>query len=225
MRSRKSATDVKLPRLSNRRTNMLNQSSMWFSQLVCFGVYMNRRRWLTSLQNAARVGIDCPIPLFSCSPRSSPMPQALATHLTTASDLCMLRCSTIKSHGASGSGAMVWARCAAQSSSVLLGPMVGVTTSPVATSKVALKHCVPWRRYAYSGRSTRPGRLGQVGAARSSACMPVFSSVLMTWPPAWATAGACCYPAHTAATWAVQATGASGVALSQDSPRWGGTSA
>jgi hypothetical protein len=87
MRSRKSSTDVKLPRLSNRRTNMLNQSSIWFSQLVCFGVYMNRMRWLTSLKNAARVGIDCHIPLFSFSPRSSPMPHALATHLTNASDL------------------------------------------------------------------------------------------------------------------------------------------
>ena len=87
MRSRKSSTDVKLPRLSNRRTKMLNQSSIWFSQLVCFGVYMNRMRWLTSLKNAARVGIDCNIPLFSFSPRSSTMPQALATNLTKASDL------------------------------------------------------------------------------------------------------------------------------------------
>jgi hypothetical protein len=38
MRSRKSTTDVKFPRFSNRRTTMLNQSSMWFSQLLCFGV-------------------------------------------------------------------------------------------------------------------------------------------------------------------------------------------
>ena len=63
------------------------------------------------------------------------------------------------------------------------GPEVGATTSPVATSKLAIKHCVPWRRYSYSGRSTRPGCIGKVGAARSSACIPVFSSVLMTWPP------------------------------------------
>ena len=90
MRSRKFSTDVKLPRLSNRRTTMLNQSALWFSQLVCFGVYMNRMRWLTSLKNAARVGIDGHIPLCSFSPRSSPMPHALATNLTKASDLCML---------------------------------------------------------------------------------------------------------------------------------------
>jgi len=90
MRSRKSSTDVKLPRFSTRRTKMLNQSSIWFSQLVCFGVYMNRMRWLTSLKNAARVGIDCHIPRFSFSPRSSAMPQALATNLTNASDLCVL---------------------------------------------------------------------------------------------------------------------------------------
>jgi hypothetical protein len=38
MRSRKSTTDVKFPRFSNRRTKMLNQSSIWFSQLLCFGV-------------------------------------------------------------------------------------------------------------------------------------------------------------------------------------------
>jgi len=90
IRSRKSSTDVKLPRLSNRRTKMLNQSSIWFSQLVCFGVYMNRMRWLTSLKNAARVDIDCKIPRFSFSPRSSAMPHALATSLTKASDLCVL---------------------------------------------------------------------------------------------------------------------------------------
>src|SRR4030095_3195139 len=80
----------------------------------------------------------------------------------------------MKSHGASGSVAMVWAICPAKSSSVLLGPIVGATTSPVATSKLAIKHCVPWRRYAYSGRSTRPGCIGQGGAARSRACIPGF---------------------------------------------------
>ena len=90
IRSRKSSTDVKLPRLSNRRTKMLNQSSIWFSQLVCFGVYRNRMRWLPSLKNAARVDIDCSIPRCSFSPRSSAMPQALATSRTKASDLCVL---------------------------------------------------------------------------------------------------------------------------------------
>ena len=71
MRSSKSSTDVKLPRFSTRRTKMLNQKAIWFSQLVCFGVYRNPMRWLTALKNAARVGIDCNIPLFSFSPKSS----------------------------------------------------------------------------------------------------------------------------------------------------------
>ena len=89
-RSRQFSTDVTLPRFSNQRTNMLNHSSLWFSHLVCLGVYMNRRRWLTSLKNAARVCIDCKRPRFSFSPRAASLPQALATSLTHASDLCML---------------------------------------------------------------------------------------------------------------------------------------
>src|SRR5205814_8645987 len=48
MRFRKSATDVKFPPFSTRRTKMLNQSSIWFSQLLCFGVERKRMRWLTS---------------------------------------------------------------------------------------------------------------------------------------------------------------------------------
>lgn len=90
MRSRKSSTDVQFPRFSNRRTTMLNQRSLWFSQLVCFGVYIHRRRWLTSLKNAARVSLDCHLPRFSFSPRSASLSQALAPRLTKASDLCML---------------------------------------------------------------------------------------------------------------------------------------
>jgi hypothetical protein len=90
-RSRRSATDVKLPRFRHRRTTMLSQSSMWCSQLVGCGVYRNRRRWLTSLKHAARVGLDGPLPLVSCSPRASSMPQALATSLPKASDVGVLR--------------------------------------------------------------------------------------------------------------------------------------
>ena len=89
-RSRKASTDVKWPRLSNRRTTMLHQRAIWRSQLMCFGVYMHRRRWLTSLKHAARVGIACPLPLVSFSPRSSPRPPALATHRPHASDVCMV---------------------------------------------------------------------------------------------------------------------------------------
>src|SRR5438309_11506181 len=91
MRSRKSSTDGPCPRFSNRRTPRLNQRSLWFSQLVGFGVAMHRMRWLTSLKHSARVGLDCPLPLCAFSPRSSSMPQARATSLTHASDLCMWR--------------------------------------------------------------------------------------------------------------------------------------
>ncbi len=117
--------------------------------------------------------------------------------------------------------ALVWALGAAQSSSVLLGPMLGATTAPVATAKGAIQHGGPWRREAYAGRSTSPGCLGKVGAARSSACLPSCSAVLMRCPPSWAMAGARCYPSHTAATWAGNATGSSGVALSPYAPRCG----
>jgi hypothetical protein len=90
MRSRQSSTDVKFPRFRNRRTNMRNPSSMWFSPLGCFGVYINRMRWLTSLKNAARVCLDGTIPLFSFAPSSSSMPHVLATSRTKASDVCMV---------------------------------------------------------------------------------------------------------------------------------------
>lgn len=49
-------------------------------------------------------------------------------------------------------------------------------TSPVATSRPANKHCVPWRIYSYSGLSKTLGRIFSVGEARSSACIPVIST-------------------------------------------------
>jgi hypothetical protein len=50
MRSRQSSTDVKFPRFRNRRTKMLNQSSIWFSQLVCFGVYITPLLYFSEYQ-------------------------------------------------------------------------------------------------------------------------------------------------------------------------------
>jgi hypothetical protein len=88
IRSRKSSTDVQLPRLSNRRTPMLNQSASWFSHLVCFGLYRTRRRWLASLKNAAPVDIDGNSPRCSFSPRASALSQGLAPSRTKASDVC-----------------------------------------------------------------------------------------------------------------------------------------
>ena len=77
------------------------------------------------------------------------------------------------------------------SSSVRVGPSVGAMTLPVATSRFAIKHVVPLRMYSNSRRSSRPGRIGRVGAARSSAWMLVFSSVETTWVPCACSAGAC----------------------------------
>lgn len=47
---------------------------------------------------------------------------------------------------------------------------------PVATSKFAVRHCVPCRRYSNSRRSGTPGRIGFAGAFRSNAWIPGFSS-------------------------------------------------
>ena len=43
---------------------------------------------------------------------------------------------------------------AAKSVSVRVGPMLGVTTCPLATSRLAIKLCVPCRSYSNSWRST-----------------------------------------------------------------------
>jgi len=91
MRSRQSAPDVQFPRFSNRRTNMLPQSSIWCSHLLCFGVERTRRRWLASRKNAARVGLDGQSPLCSCSPRAALRSPAWATSLTTAAAFGVLR--------------------------------------------------------------------------------------------------------------------------------------
>jgi len=43
--------DVKFPRYSNRRTKMLNQSSIWFKPTGYVSVLQKRMRWLSSLKN------------------------------------------------------------------------------------------------------------------------------------------------------------------------------
>jgi hypothetical protein len=56
------------------------------------------------------------------------------------------------------------------------------STLPVATSKAAIRVCVPWRRYSNSRRSTLPGTIGSPGAIRSRAWMPVISSMeIVRW--------------------------------------------
>ena len=91
MRSRQSAPDVQFPRFSNRRTNMLHQSSSWGSHLLCCGVERTRRRWLASRKNAARVGLDGQRPLCSCSPSAALRSPAWATSLPTAAAFGVLR--------------------------------------------------------------------------------------------------------------------------------------
>lgn len=71
-----------------------------------------------------------------------------------------------------------------------VGPIDGQITLPVATSKFAMNDKVPWRMYSNSTRSTRPGRTRFVSWRRSSACIPVFSSVLTTCVPTAASSGA-----------------------------------
>src|SRR3989337_2926163 len=76
MRSRRSALEVKLARLSKRRTKMLNHSSIWLSQDVCLGVYTKRIRCAGSDKNAAREAMQCNVQLLPFTPNSS-QPTAL----------------------------------------------------------------------------------------------------------------------------------------------------
>ncbi len=75
------------------------------------------------------------------------------------------------------------------------GPIDGLTILPVTTSRNLLRS-TPGSRggtYSNSTRSTRPGRTGLVSWSLSSACMPVFSSVLITCVPSAASCGASQY--------------------------------
>ena len=63
--------------------------------------------------------------------------------------------------------------------------MEGATTSPVTTLKLAMKHGVPCRMYAYSGRSTKPGFMGNVGAARSRLAQDSTEATQEVWGFRW----------------------------------------
>src|SRR6478609_1878380 len=159
--------------------------------------------------------MDCRMPVLSLTPNSSLMPQRRATRRTSDSDWCVLSRSVAKTHSASGSVATVRSMCAAKSASVRVGPTLGATIRPSTTSKLAIKHCVPWRTYSNSRRSTWPGRIGSVGAARSRAWMPVISSVLTTCPPRATSVGASAYVVHTASICAASAAGSRSRGVSQ----------
>ena len=75
------------------------------------------------------------------------------THRTRLSEPCVLSWSMIRFHGESGCSITVRLQCSRKSSSVRVGPTVGEIDSPVTTSKLAIRHNVPWRMYANSIRS------------------------------------------------------------------------
>ena len=104
------------------------------------------------------------------------MATGVAIGTTGVAEPCVVELSATNTHPASGSVATVRATRPAKSASVRVASTVGAITRPVATSKFAVGHCVPWRMDSCSRRSTRPGLMGNVSAARSTACMPVFSS-------------------------------------------------
>src|SRR5262249_14980078 len=127
----------------------------------------------------------------------------------------MFRLSATKCHRVtSRSEAIVRAIWFTKSSSVRVGPIDGITTVPCATSKLAINVTVPRRIYSNSRRSSCPGSMSRVGCVRSSAWMPVISSVDSPRSPAVAKAGACLYRVVRAAIFT--AASASGSALSQE---------
>ena len=116
---------------------------------------------------------------------------------------------------ANGSVATVCSMCAAKSPSVRVGPSVGAMMQPHQISRLAVRHSVPCRMYSCSRPCTRPGPMGMSGYFRSSAWMPVFSSMLTTWMPCSASCPARSYRSQTASACSRKASGSSGLALSQ----------
>jgi hypothetical protein len=174
---------VKLPRRSSLRTRIENQISISLSreadqgQEACLGVKWKVMRWLASRRNASRVAIDWRTLGFPFSPRSSLMPERVATRRVTASDMEVLRLSQTTCHGAVGAAeANRFARNDTKSASVRVSPMV-LRILPKVTSIVAISAFVPCRIYSNVRRSTCPCFIGKLGPARSRAWTPVISSI------------------------------------------------
>ena len=89
----------------------------------------------------------------------------------------MFKLSTTKIHDALGSVATVRSMCPAKSASVRVGPIVHAINSPVVTQKLPIRVKVPCRVSSNSTRSHRLAIIGSERASRSSAWMPVISSV------------------------------------------------
>ena len=138
---------------------------------------------LGSMRNAFRVATDFSTPRLPFLPRSSAMPHSWATYRTNDSEAWIVRLSATKIQLACGSVATVAAMWTAKSTSVRVACTVGVITSPVATSKLPIRHWVPCRWYSNSRRSSWPGFIRLVGAIRSNAWMPVISSTLTVCVP------------------------------------------
>ena len=122
---------------------------------------------------------------FPLIPKSQAILHVSPIRRTSDCDLWMLSWSTMKIHAAVGEvlmGKRIWST---KSTSVRLGPILGAITSPVATSKLAIKFIVPWRIYSNSIRSITPGLIVNEGKIRSRACIPQSSSLLIRWMPCW----------------------------------------
>ena len=117
------------------------------------------------------------------------MPQNCATKRTTPSDMWVLRLSQTTSDLAAGTEANRLSRNDTKSASVRLSPIVP-RTLPETTSNAAISAWVPCRTYSNSRRSTCPGFIGRLGAARSSAWIPVISSTETVCTPCSAAVGA-----------------------------------
>ncbi len=128
------------------------------------------------------------MPCFPFSPSSAcGTPTAWATQRVSDSDWCVLRLSNTKHHFLTeGSASVVFWTCFWKSSSVRVGPMVGLVIPPLTTSQLAVRHRVPWRVYSNSRFRGLPISMGRSGAFLCSACMPVFSSTLSVLTPSCA---------------------------------------
>ena len=96
----------------------------------------------------------------------------------------MFRLSTTNTHDASGSMATVCSMWLAKSASVRVGPIVGAINSPVVTTKLPIRHNVPFRVYSNSislalPRDHRPG--GSVPLQRLQAGHLVHADRVVCW--------------------------------------------
>src|SRR3954466_12390762 len=213
---RRSATEVNEPRRTTFRMITPNTTSIWFSHELCFGRYTNRIRWLDSDRNACRLATDLSTPRLPFLPRSVETSHPLATSFTQLAEQWMFKLSTTNTHEPSESVATVCSMWLAKSASVRVGPIVGLSNSPVVTTRLAIRHNVPCRSYSNSISWHFPAIIALLGAIRSSACKPGISSTLTVW--VWwvrSRSGAARYVSQTVLTCASNRAGSVSEVLSQ----------